>query len=355
MICDSEKEIRPAVVGSDEQEAIWAEIVNGSGHVLVNALAGSGKSFTCREAMHRVSPSLRVLYLAFNRSIVKEFGSGAPQNASVKTLNGIGHTICLRGFDGVSINDKKESEIIARLFPCPWEWERDEYRDFVEDSRRLVALAQSHLIDPKDRDGLVMVADRHDVDVKGPDDPKIDLVRKVMKESRKLVKVISFNDQIWLPVIHNLPKPKYDLIFVDEAQDLNACQHQLVLGMLGKNGRCVVVGDVHQAIYGWRGSDTDSIPNLASKLSESLPVKEFGLTVTRRCAKSIVRHAQQFVPAIRAMDNAIDGEVRYVSKAESRKQMVPGDMVVCRMNAPVVSAAYGLIGDGVKAVVRGTY
>lgn len=77
------------------------------------------------------------------------------------------------------------------------------------------------------------------------------------------------------------------------------------------------------------------------------------LTVTRRCPKSHVRLAQALVPAIQAMDDAPEGVVECASTDKALTEMRPGDLVLCRANAPLVPVCYALIRHGVKAVIRG--
>ncbi len=46
-------------------------------------------------------------------------------------------------------------------------------------------------------------------------------------------------------------------LFVDEFQDLNPLQHRLLTAWLGSSTDLCVVGDPHQAVYGWNGGDAD--------------------------------------------------------------------------------------------------
>ena len=48
---------------------------------------------------------------------------------------------------------------------------------------------------------------------------------------------------------------KWRHVFVDELQDVNPLQCRLLLALLGGNDDFFVVGDPHQAIYGWNGAD----------------------------------------------------------------------------------------------------
>jgi DNA helicase II / ATP-dependent DNA helicase PcrA len=340
------------VVGSTEQEAIWTEITNGDTHVCANALAGTGKSFTCREAMHRIQ-NRRLLYVAFSKAIVMEFSGDAPDNAVVATLNSVGFRIVKSNFKNVVLDSDKVQNIIDEIWQPHTEMEASIKRTVINATEKLVALCQGYLVEP-DTATLLEISDRHDVELSSDiQDIVFGLVPKVLEIDKARTGVISFNDQLWLPVVLNLSCPKYDVIFVDEAQDLNACQHQLVLRLLAPNGRAIIVGDTNQAIFGFRGSDVDSIPNLIRLLEENTnkPVKQFPLTVTRRCAKNIVTVAQSYVPQIKALETAIEGNI--VEVDIGKMQFEPNDMVVCRCNAPLTSIAYSLIKKGMKAIIRG--
>lgn len=48
-------------------------------------------------------------------------------------------------------------------------------------------------------------------------------------------------------------------VFVDEYQDVNEAQQRLLRAWLGDNADLCVVGDPHQAIYGWNGSNPGAI------------------------------------------------------------------------------------------------
>lgn len=345
---------RMPVVGSPEQEAIWAEIASGSRHVVVQALAGTGKSFTCREAMHRVPASTSILYLAFSKAIVEEFKDGAPANATVCTLNSLGFRACKSVFPRAIMDDEKVAGIIADLYRPSAAMDAETQRFVVIAVEKMVSLCQSYNIDGTDAEELLEIASRHDVEMSVEvTEAVLALTPKVLREDMNRTGVMSFNDQLWFPIVHDIPMPKYDLIFVDEAQDLNTVQHEMICKMIGPSTRVVAVGDNNQAIFGFRGSDVDSIANLSSKLAATREVVTLPLTVTRRCGKNIVAKATEYVPTIKAMEDAVDGSVEYANEVDALAKYAPGDMVVCRFNAPLTSVAYGLIRRGIKAVIRG--
>jgi DNA helicase-2/ATP-dependent DNA helicase PcrA len=59
-------------------------------------------------------------------------------------------------------------------------------------------------------------------------------------------------------------------LFVDEFQDLNPLQHRLLLAWLGTSTDLCVVGDPHQAVYGWNGAD----PHLLAQVATRWPATE---------------------------------------------------------------------------------
>ncbi len=71
-----------------------------------------------------------------------------------------------------------------------------------------------------------------------------------------------------------------DHILVDEYQDVNEVQHQLLIWLAGERARVMVVGDVDQCIYTWRGAKTDF---LAVRFAQDFtPVTTYHLPQTFR-------------------------------------------------------------------------
>ena len=65
--------------------------------------------------------------------------------------------------------------------------------------------------------------------------------------------------------------PKYDVVFVDEAQDLSPIQWKMV-DILRENSKYVILaGDDDQAIYGWAGADVKKFQDIPAKKDIILP------------------------------------------------------------------------------------
>jgi len=144
--------------------------------------------------------------------------------------------------------------------------------------------------------------------------------------------VITFDDQIWLPLVYNLDLPKYDAIFVDEAQDLSKARRELVYKALAKDGRLFAIGDEHQAIYSFAGADINSLPTMVDELN----CKPLTISCSWRCAKNIVKEAQNFNEIITYAPNASDGIVDRIDKKELVNNVKNGDVIISRTNAPLV-------------------
>lgn len=60
---------------SKYQKAVYTFITKCKGNAVIDAVAGSGKSTTIVNALRIIDPSKRILFLAFNKSIVEELKS----------------------------------------------------------------------------------------------------------------------------------------------------------------------------------------------------------------------------------------------------------------------------------------
>ena len=116
-------------------------------------------------------------------------------------------------------------------------------------------------------------------------------------------------------------------------------------------GRCIVVGDKNQAIYGFRGADSNSISMFRDSLNAKSVsgVKDFALSITWRCPTSVVEEANRYVKDFHAHEDAQVGSVIEFAPFSPQRN----DMVLCRYNAPLVSAFYDLISQGKSAYILG--
>lgn len=168
-----------------------------------------------------------------------------------------------------------------------------------------------------------------------------------------------FDDQICLPLQLDLTAQIWDVIFIDEAQDLNRARLEMMTRVIKNNGILFFVGDPDQAIQGFTFSDTNSVQTIKDT-TNAIP---FPLTCCWRCDEKIIRLAQAIVPRIEARPNAGSGVVDVIMESSLTSKLETGykrgseekdpDLVLCRVKAPLVSMCLETIRAGKAAIVRG--
>lgn len=173
------------------------------------------------------------------------------------------------------------------------------------------------------------------------------MAQRAMRAALHKTGEIDFDDMIFIPVASGWVRPDYDMVVVDEAQDMNAAQILLARGSC--RGRIAVVGDDRQAIYGFRGADSTSIDRLKAELR----AVELPLTITYRCPRAIVALAADIVPDYTAAPGAPVGVVTACPSTAIPKLCVPGDFVLSRKNAPLTGICLAILRSGKRAKIEG--
>ncbi len=336
--------------------------------LLVKAGAGSGKTSTIVAAAQMIPATVRAIFLAFNKDIATELGRRLPRNVQSKTLNSLGWCICKRFADGVNghpiefkdfTNGFKHHAIIRETFTKP---EVSEYGVHI---RWVVSMCQSLGVVPAGRTDVVGVSEyddsdidlnaiveRFDYDLPIPVRSKVfNMTRVILNKAIDNVIQVNFDEQKYFPVV--MPEmaglaPKFDVVMIDEVQDVNDVDIALIKMILKPNGIVVGVGDNRQSIYGFRGADTQA----TAKFKDAFGAEELPLSISYRCAVNIVNEARTIYPELESAPGAIDGVVETLGSYES-VDFNAGDMVICRNNAPTIQLAYRLIANRIPVFVKG--
>lgn len=346
---------RAGFTWSPQQDAIFAWGEAPSGNLVVRARAGTGKSTTIFEFIARAlsrNPRLQVLYAAFNKEIAVAAQARVPQRAEVKTLHGLGLRYIRRNWRVAVEERDQEGEralnlaklaapnapdkvlrLVAKLHS-----KARELRPFAQNISELVTLAYDFDLVPED-----------DYCEEWPTERVADAAFRAMHFAKARTDVIDFSDMVFLPLVHRWVRPWFDMVIVDEAQDMTEPQLMIAQGACRRNGRIVIVGDDRQAIYAFRGADSGSL----DRLKKELRATELGLTVTRRCGKTIVAVAQAMVPDFVAHADAPEGAVTRCDAEAMLDAAREGDFILSRTNAPLVPVCMGLLRRGVRARIKG--
>lgn len=337
-----------AFVPSKYQKTVYIYINRGKGNAVIDAVAGSGKSTTIVNALQQIPSDKRILFLAFNKAIVEELKIkiGNAKNVDIKTLHSLGASICMRNLNCSIQDDKYKIWVnngvnysnLVPTQPLPDE----QMGTWKQNILKLIDLGRVNLV--KTVEELDDLSYKHDIDIL---DNEADLALKGIQWGERETQFIDFTDMIYFPNVKKLKIFQYDWVFIDECQDLNAAQRELFLKCVKPNGgRFVAVGDPRQAIYGFAGADVESF-NLLKKIPHTVKLP---LSVCYRCDSDIINLAKEIVPQIEARDNAPSGTV---NREATLAEIQDGDMVLCRLSAPLVKLCMKYIGSGVKAYVKG--
>lgn len=353
----------PSFTPSPQQEAVFEYARSGKGSALIVAVAGAGKTTTLVETCKLLYGD--VAFAAFNKKIADEIGrkltdAGVGKNVKAATFHSFGFQAWRRAAPHVQVEAKK-LDILSKYLGVP-----KNLQSFV---RVLTSIAKqsgvgivTKLDDYLFYDEIVEHYDLRDK-LYQKDRPLSrnetdDLVSAGIEWAQRLVitsidedeKMIDFDDMIFSPLYHKVNFWQHDWMLVDEAQDTNVVRRLLAEAMLKQGGRLIAVGDPKQAIYGFTGASSDAL----DQIKEHFNTIELPLTVSYRCARSVVAHAQKLVSHIEAHPDAPEGSVSFISEDEFSK-LVPGptDAILCRNTKPLIQLALGYIKKGVAAHVEG--
>ena len=335
-------------VWSEKQKAIFSFIANSRRHGVVQAVPGSGKTSTIVEGLNHTDPDVSVGFVAFNKRIATELKKRAADRVHVSTNHSLGLGNIKAAQGKVKVNSRKLYFLLRDIGDGLPTAENNTIKENNRVIQQLVSLTKANMMEPT-AETFEYISDRWNIDTNGEGELIYRTAAQLFTKSTSDMGTVDFDDMIFFPASGKVPCKKFDLLFIDEAQDLNKAQAALMMNSLSPSGRIIAVGDENQSIYGFSGADSDSIPNLIKSLdAEVLP-----LSITYRCPRSHVELVQQWVPELEAAPWAEEGTLETVSQYEFAKGAKAGDMVLCRCNAPLVGPAFSLIRQGTKAVILG--
>lgn len=310
-------------------------------NLLVVARAGSGKTSTLKLLANAMPSGKTACFVAFNKAIADALQAALPARVKAATCHSIGLGEIKSRMRSAQVDVKKVPNIIKKHYSMSY----DSNRHLAELVSHAKGIGFGSYVYPINGDKLQAAQELIDhiydaYDLVIPEDfPSMvaaEMLLTVLAESNGDLTIVDFDDMIYLPIFFNWMFTKYDVLFVDEAQDLSGLQHAFVLKM---GRRFCFVGDDRQAIYGFRGAHGDSMSELQAQTKAlALP-----LTVSYRCPQLVIRDAQVIVPDITA-NKTNEGfianiDVLTLQTAIENHRLDADCMIVCRNNKPLFNFA----------------
>jgi len=328
------------MIFSDKQERIFEEVENTNNNIVIEATAGSGKTTTIVFASSLIPKHKKTLFTAFNNHTVDEIKTRIGKNIDCTTTHSIGYKAIKNHFQcNIKLSEWKISNMFDRFVnEKKIKLSRKEKNKLSFFAKKSIDLMRLNLCTTKEQS--IEVLDFYGILLSIKEmDLVYDLYLKVIAYNKKKEKekIIDYVDMLFIPAWDKSVKlEQYDVVFIDEVQDLNLCQHTILTKSIKESGRFIAVGDPNQSIYLFAGVTNDSF----HKLLEFPRTVQLPLTISYRCPKKVVEHAKILYDDIEAYEKNIEGIVRTSSDF---KELKSGDMVLCRNVAPLVKAYFELL------------
>ncbi len=229
------------------------EILNSTGDIKINAVAGSGKTTTIIEYARTRPAGSRILYLAFNKSVkidaVKKFAGKGLHNVNIETAHSLAFRhIMYRSAYKVRVQEYKSYELVEMLE--------------ITAAEKLVAyMIANHVAKFAAyfcNSNAQRVQEMNYLDIVSDALAKGFVTQYYQYIELKTRQLLAKMDKAEIEITHDFylkkfqlsnPKLPYDYILFDEGQDASPAMLDV---FLKQNAVKVIVGDTHQQIYGWR-------------------------------------------------------------------------------------------------------
>lgn len=331
---------------SPYQIKIFENIEHGTSNMVINAVAGSGKSTTIVNALSLIPKNKKILFIAFNKDIVEALKKkvGEMSNVDIMTYHSLGYSFIRENLkEDIEVDEYKYLTHVHGNVHRKENMNYTKFMSYQKNILKLIDYARFNLAQSERE--IEQVAKKYNVNIV---DDECSVVVEILKWGKTVTNWIDYTDMIWLPYELDIKtrKHKYDWIFVDEAQDSSLVQQELFKKCFKRGARFCAVGDSSQCINAWAGADE----NAFGKFLKMPNTKEFSLPISYRCPVSVINLAKKYVPQIEAKENAVFGEVKYDVNPYNPK---PGDMVLCRNTFPLVKLYTEYLRINKKSFIRG--
>ena len=230
------------------------QIINSTGDIKINAVAGSGKTTTVIEYARTRPAKSKILYLAFNKSVkleaIKKFAEKGITNVKVETAHSLAYKAIVFKY-GYKVNNigYKTNEIVEKLNVQGNSEKHTEYVVANHINKFIAYFCNSDKQKVQDLNYLDTITDSKARTFVTSFYPIILAQARIFLGMMDKGEIEITHDfylkkfQLSNPTLH------YDYILFDEGQDASPAMLDV---FLKQKATKVIVGDTHQQIYGWR-------------------------------------------------------------------------------------------------------
>jgi superfamily I DNA/RNA helicase/GNAT superfamily N-acetyltransferase/ssDNA-binding Zn-finger/Zn-ribbon topoisomerase 1 len=267
---------------SDHQRAIQTSFTETQSSLMINALAGTGKTSTLRHLASFKNPNEKWLYLVFNKKNQVEASSGKgkfPDGVEVMTSHSFLGRVLGRSGDLNAIRKtdlyNERGERISVLLDEMMKQDRTFPQGVIFMAKKIIkqvaSLAKAFAIIPganNSAEAVSSLIDKYGIDTNlsiNKNNPagqavpnyKAQIVDKVLdllyyclpgnSNVPQYMDMRDHDDTLWYAAINdNIQWPHYDVVLADEVQDFNTCQTIMLKKLSEAGARVVAVGDPNQ-------------------------------------------------------------------------------------------------------------
>jgi len=228
-------------------------IIDSTGNIKINAVAGSGKTTTLIEYA-RARPGGKILYLAFNRAVKleaeKKFAEKGVSNVRIETAHSLAFSRIVKGTGyTIKADSYKTPEIVEILGLNNFDGKHTAYILATHINAFVAYFCNSNKAKVQELDYEAVVSDP------AARQFAINFKEDISHQTRLFLDKMNRGE---ISIIHDFylkklqlsrPALPFDTILFDEGQDASAAMLDI---FLSQQATRVIVGDSHQQIYGWR-------------------------------------------------------------------------------------------------------
>lgn len=237
------------------KQAIVDEYQSTNRNIFVSATAGSGKTFTLCKLAEITPPIKSSIFLAFNKSIAEELGQRLPRTVKASTLHSCALSSLCKAFSlNFALSDSKNFNLAKEKMNFKGVHSK-RIPGMIMKICRLYDLMRFNLVQD-DVEAIISLGERYG------EEADENLAKRAI-ELRMLNKKIAdnyflkggsgklpmdFTDMLYYATqyVHRDDFKQYNVVFLDEAQDVTPLQYEIVKAVKTPRGRLIGVGDEKQ-------------------------------------------------------------------------------------------------------------